>query len=183
MFIDQNGLEDFSNSLSTMGASPSSAYNAGNGYGKGAGPDLTMLGGGFKAASDLMAGNTSARLLRANAAIAGTEAQSEYQKGAEETNIYQQHLDQTIGKMTASVGGSGITMSGSPLRALQSTAMIGAQDMQRIQLNASRAAWGFQTTQAGDLVRANLAKAAGDGNAVGSLISSSARAYGQWNQD
>jgi hypothetical protein len=143
-------------------------------------PYLTAAGGGFSAASTLMASQESARLLRTNAAISGLQAQSENQSGAESAELYRQHLNETIGKQAAAVGGSNVTMSGSPLRSLETTAMLGAQDIGRIQTNAARKAWGFQTTQAGDELRAQQATTAGESNTFGQLITSGAKAYGNW---
>lgn len=146
-------------------------------------PYLTAAGGGFSAASSLMASQESQRLLRANAGIAGLQARSESEAGAEQAELYRQHLNAMIGKQTASVGGSNVTMSGSPLRSLENTAMLGAQDIGRIQTNAARKAWGFETTQQGDLLHASQAGATGINNAIGGLITSGAKAYGQWSSD
>ena len=147
------------------------------------GPYLTAAGGGYAAASTLLASQQSAKLLQANAGIAELQARSENQAGAEQADLYRQHLDATLGKQAAAVGASNVTMSGSPLRALANTAQLGAQDIARIQTNASRRAWGFDTSAAGDLVRADQAKSAGINNAVGGLITSGARAYGSWSLD
>lgn len=146
-------------------------------------PYLTAAGGGFSAASSLMASQESAKLLRANAAIAGMQGQSENQAGAEQAELYRQRLNAKIGTQEAAVGGSNVTMSGSPLRSLETTAMLGAQDIGRIQTNAARKAWGFVTTQQGDLLRAQQAGATGVNNAIGGLITSGAKAYGQWSSD
>lgn len=146
-------------------------------------PYLSLFGGGYGAASDLMAANQSERLMRENADIAGLQGRSTNQAGAEQAEIFRQNLNQKIGRQEASVGGSGLTMSGSPLRSVENTAYFGAQDIGRIQTNAARRAWGFQVTQAGDEERADQAKAAGSFNALGSLITTGARAYGQWNSD
>jgi hypothetical protein len=144
------------------------------------GPQIAAAGGGFAAASQLIAGSQSAALLRANAGIAGQQAQGELEAGSEQAELYRQHLNQTIGRQTAAVGGSGLTMSGSPLRNLETTNYLGAQDISRIQTNAARKAWGFQTTQAGDEVRAGMASRGGVMGAMGSLITSGAKAYGDW---
>lgn len=146
-------------------------------------PYLTAGGGGFSAASSLLASQESARLLRANASVAGMQARSENEAGAETAELYRQHLNATIGRQQAAVGGSNVTMSGSPLRSLETTAMLGAQDIGRIQTNAARKAWGFDVTQSGDLLRANQATATGVNNAMGGLITSGAKAYGQWSSD
>lgn len=147
------------------------------------GPDITAAGGGYAAMSTLLASQQSAKLLQTNATIAGLQGRSEAQSGVESAELYRQHLNATIGKQTAQVGASNVTMSGSPLRALANTAGIGAQDISRIQTNAARKAWGFDVSAAGDRVRANQATAGGIGNTIGGLITTGARAYGQWAAD
>ena len=146
-------------------------------------PYLSLFGGGFSAASNMLASTQSAKLMQDNAAIAGEQARSSNQAGAEQAEILRQNLNQKIGLHQSQVGGSGLTMSGSPLRSIENTAYFGAQDLGRIQTNAARRAWGFQVTQQGDQLRADEAKAAGPMNAFGSLITSGARAYGQWSAD
>lgn len=143
-------------------------------------PYLSAGGAGYAAASTLMASQESAKLLRANAGIAGLQAQSTQEAGAEQAELYRQHLNATLGRQAASVGGANVTMSGSPLRSLETTAMLGNQDINRIQTNAARKAWGFDVQQVGDQFKARQATAAGDSNAIGGLITSGARAYGNW---
>ena len=146
-------------------------------------PYLSLFGGGLTAGADLTAATQSARLMQANAAIAGEQSRSTNQAGAEQAEIARQNLNQKIGLQQAQVGGSGLTLSGSPLRAIENTAYFGNQDIARIQTNAARRAWGFGVQQQGDLYRANQDKAAGTFNAIGSLITSGAKAYGAWSQD
>lgn len=143
-------------------------------------PYLSLFGGGYSAMGILNSSRASAGLQKDNAAIAGLESQSAQEKGAEQAELYRQHLNATIGRQQAQVGGSNLTMSGSALKAVENTASLGAQDIQRIQTNAARRAWGFQVQQQGDLYRANEDKSAGVFGSVGSLITSGARAYGQW---
>lgn len=143
-------------------------------------PYLSALGGGMQFGASMAQGGASAALARANAAIAGQQAQSENRAGAENAELYRQHLNATLGKQTAQVGGANVTMSGSALRSLSTTADLGARDIAQIQLNSARKAWGFQVTQAGDLARAKWDKQAGISQGLGSLITSGARAYGQW---
>jgi hypothetical protein len=143
-------------------------------------PYLSLLGGGMTAGAQFAAGSQSASLLRANASIAGLQAQGEQQAGAEQAEVFRQRLDQTLGKQQAQIGGAGLTRSGSALRSLENTASFGAQDIARTQLNAARKAWGFDVTQQGDLARASMASSAGTMQGIGSLITSGARAYGQW---
>lgn len=145
-------------------------------------PYLSLFGGGFTANADLTSATQSAKLMQANAAIAGQQARSTNEAGAEQAQILRQNLAQKIGTQQAQVGGSGLTMSGSPLRAIENTAYFGAQDLARIQTNAARKAWGFGVTQAGDQFRANQDKTAGTFNAIGSLITSGAKAWGQWKE-
>lgn len=144
------------------------------------GPGITAAGGGFAAASQIIAGQQSAALLRANAGIARTQATGEVQAGAEQAEMYRQHLETSVGDQIARTGGSGLTQSGSPLRNLERTESLGAQDIARIQTNAARKAWGFNTSAAGDDVRAGMASRAGITNGIGSLITTGAKAYGNW---
>jgi len=127
-------------------------------------------------------GNSNAALARTAAQVSGMQAQSTVQAGAEQADVYRQHLNATLGKQAAQVGGANVTMSGSALRSLSTTSEIGAQDIARIQTNAARKAWGFQVDQAGDLAKAGWDQKAGIMQGLGSLITSGSRAYGQWNQ-
>lgn len=144
------------------------------------GPYLTLLGGAMGAGSQYSAGQRSASLLRANAAIAGLQAQSAQQAGAEQAELYRTKLNATLGRQAAQIGGANITTSGSALKSLERTSELGAEDIAQIQLNAARKAWGYQVTQSGDLMRADMARTAGTENAIGSLITTGARSYGQW---
>jgi len=146
-------------------------------------PYLSLFGGGFSAASTMLASTQSAKLMQENAAIAGEQARSTSQAGAEQAEMLRQRINQKIGTQEASVGGSNLTMSGSPLRSIENTAMFGARDIQQTQTNAARRAWGFQVTQAGDQFRAQQTQQAGVMNTFGGLITSGARAYGQWSAD
>jgi hypothetical protein len=146
-------------------------------------PYMTLAGGGLSAASMFNAGNQTSALLRANATIAGLQARGEQEAGAGQAELYRQHLQARLGTQAAAIGGANVTTSGSALRSLESTAYLGAQDIARIRTNAARKAWGFDTSQAGDLIRAQQASAAGRSNAFGSLITSGARAYGSWSAD
>lgn len=143
-------------------------------------PYLTMAGGGMQFGASMAQGGANAALARANAAVAGVEGQSAVQSGAENAELYRQHLNQTLGKQAAQIGGANVTMSGSALRSLSTTSELGAQDISRIQLNAARKAWGFDVQQTGDLERAKWDKQAGLEQGLGALITSGSRAYGQW---
>jgi hypothetical protein len=146
-------------------------------------PYLSLMGGGMQAGASLMSGQSMARFDRANAGIAGLQAQSAVQAGGEQAELYRQHLNQTLGKQSAQIGGANVTASGSALRSLSTTAELGARDIGQIQLNAARKSWGFRVSQEGDLLRADQATQQGDMAAAGSLITSGARAYGQWSAD
>jgi hypothetical protein len=145
-------------------------------------PYLTLLGGGMQFGASMAAGGANAALARANAAVAGQQARGEQQMGAEQAELYRQHLNSTLGKQAAQIGGANVTLSGSALRSLSTTAELGAQDIARIQTNAARKAWGYGVQQAGDLARAGWDQKAGLYQGLGSLITSGSRAAGQWGQ-
>lgn len=144
-------------------------------------PYLTTLGGGMQFGASMASGGANAALARASASIAGYQARSSEEQGAEQAELYRQHLNATIGKQAAQVGGANVTMSGSALRSLATTSELGAQDIARLQTNAARKAWGFEVSQAGDLAKAGWDQRAGLMSGLGSLITSGSRAYGQWN--
>ena len=141
---------------------------------------LSAAGSLASTTSKYLAQTASAKLMKQNAAIAGAQAQSEAAAGADQAEVYRQHLDATLGKQRAQIGGSNVTVSGSPLRALANTASIGSQDISRMQLNSMRKTWGFEVQQAGDLYRAKEDQNSADSALVGGLITTGARAYGQW---
>jgi hypothetical protein len=120
-------MTDFEPTLTPISFDPNSLATPTVPYPKpNLGPYLTAAGGAFDAMSQYTAGKQSAALLRANAGIAGLQAQGELQAGAEQAELYQQHLNAALGRQAANTGGSGLTTSGSPLRALESTAYLGA---------------------------------------------------------
>lgn len=143
-------------------------------------PYMSLMGGGMQFGASMAQGGANAALARANAAVAGYQARGEQQMGAEQAELYRQHLNATLGKQAAQVGGANVTMSGSALRSLSTTSELGAQDIARIQLNAARKSWGYQVQEQGDLARAKWDQQAGLYQGLGSLVTSGARAYGQW---
>jgi hypothetical protein len=170
---------DFGNGLSTMSAPGMAPIAAATNWA----PYLTMTGGGLQAGASLASGFANAKNMRLSAGLAGLQAQSAEQAGGEQAQLYRQHLEQTIGKQSAQIGGANVTASGSALRSLSTTAELGARDIAQIQLNAQRKAWGFRVNQANDLQQAGYAKQSGIMGAFGSLITSGTRAYGQWSSD
>lgn len=143
--------------------------------------DLTAFGGTMNAVSGYESARTSAALMRQNAGIAGMQAQSATQSGAENAELYRQKLNQTLGRQAASIGGSNLTMSGSALKSVENTSELGNEDISRIQLDAARRAWGFQVQQVGDLDRARAEQSAGTDALFGNLINTGQKAWGQWN--
>lgn len=146
-------------------------------------PYLTLFGGTLGAASRMVAASQSAALMRANARVAGMQAQSALESGKEQADIYRQKLGQTLGAQHAAIGGANITTSGSALKSLEATSQIGAEDIARIQLDAARKAWGFNIDQQGDLLRAKEQQSAGVMSGIGDLITTGAKAYGQWHTE
>lgn len=136
----------------------------------------------MQAASQYNAGQATASLQRANTQIAQYSASGEAQAGAEQASIYRQHVNRVIGSEQAATGASGVASYGSNLAVQQSTAMIGAQDLERIRVNAQRKAWGFEVQGAGDELRGKLAAGAGTMGALSTLVTSGAAAYGDWSK-
>lgn len=146
-------------------------------------PYLTLLSGGMAAGADFSSGSQTSALMKANAAVAGLQAKSAVQSGAENAEMMRQRLAQTLGKQQAQVGGAGLTRSGSALRSIETTAEFGARDIAQTQLNAARKSWGFSVDQTGDLAKASMDQSASNFQGVGALITTGAKAFGQWSAD
>ena len=59
-------------------------------------PFLSMFGSGMSAVGQLNAASTNAALMRANASVAGMQAQSTQQQGAAHAELFRQQLAQRM---------------------------------------------------------------------------------------
>lgn len=84
-----------------------------------------------------------------NALLAGYQQSAARQQGDLQAQQAMLQLSQTLGQQRAALAANGVDpSSGSSINQLASTRLLGEQDVNAIQSNAARAAWGYQTQAA-----------------------------------
>lgn len=145
------------------------------------------MSAGMTAASGLMqgvgayeAGQTRSQLFRANAQIAGEQAQSEAQAGAYNESAVRMRGAAMEGQQIAQIGANNLQQTGTPAQVVASARMVNEMDALQTRNNALRRAWGFQVQEASDNFQSKQAATAGDFSAAGSILTGGAKAYDQY---
>lgn len=113
-------------------------------------------------------GNFEAAQNTRNATLAATEATSATQEGELEAHQAKVAGRVGIGQNRASYGAQGVDIStGSAVDVQANTARMSALDVQMIQNNAARKAWGYNVESQSYAEQATLAKLRGDNTAAG----------------
>lgn len=134
-----------------------------------------LLGG----VSQYEAGQEKSTLFRANAGIAGAQAQSEEAAGAANETTVRLRGQQVMGQQVAAIGANNLQQRGTPAQVVASTAAVNELDALTTRNNAARKAWGFRVQESSDLQQSDFAKSAGTENAIGSILGGGAKAYTQ----
>ena len=102
-------------------------------------------------------GNYNAQVARNNATIDMQQRSSSLQQGDVEAQQAQMHQAQVLGAQRASLAANGVDLTqGSAQDLLTTTKFLGAQDVNTIQSNAARTAWGYSVQNMNDNATANL---------------------------
>jgi hypothetical protein len=137
------------------------------------------LGAVISANSQYQAGKTQSKLLKQNATLAGYQGQSAIAQGEYEVGALRRNISQTIGAQRAAAGGSGLLVNqGSALDVQMDTARQGELDVARLRYNALLKSYGYQVENQSYMTQAEIAKATGKSNAVGSLLQGVGNVYG-----
>lgn len=123
------------------------------------------------------AGQTRSQLFKQNAAIAGEQAQSEVQAGADNANRILMKGAQVTGQQVANIGANNLTQGGTNAQVVASTAAVTEMDALTTRNNAMRRAWGFEVQGASDEFQSKQAATAGDYTAAGSILGGASKAY------
>ena len=133
------------------------------------------------------AANYQAQVAANNAKVSAWQRSDALQRGEiDAQNSMRQQAD-VMGKQRASMAANGIDITqGSALDVLSTTRFLGQADVNTIQSNAAREAWGYEVQGSNQLADANLSKWKADnthpalagGMAAGSSLLSSASSYG-----
>jgi len=107
---------------------------------------------------------SNAEALNYNAGIATQQGQAAIMQGGAEAQVKQNQVDETVGKATAGVGASGVTLDGegSSGKVVAQDAQLGAVDVAQINANAQRTAWGYDTQATLDKAQAAAAQKSSD---------------------
>lgn len=134
-----------------------------------------------KAAYEYQAG-----VSRNNAMIAEWQAQDALQRGARSVQQQQLKTAQLKGSQRARLAASGVALDeGSALHILDDTDYMGQVDVNTIENNTAREAWGFRNQAAGytsdsSMLSARSAAENPGGAAFGSLLGSAGQVASQW---
>ena len=103
--------------------------------------------------------NYQSQVAANNATIDLQQRSSSIQQGQLEAQQAQLHQAQILGAQRASLAANGIDLTqGSAQDLLTSTKFLGAQDVNTIQSNAARTAWGYDVQAMNDTSTSNLTK-------------------------
>lgn len=138
-----------------------------------------VVGGVMQAKAQNDAGKYNERLAKYNAQIqenAAKDAVRRGQKEADRERIRNQYL---ISSQRASFAANGIDLdSESPLALMEGTAALGEEDAMTIESNAAREAYGMKVQGFNYRAEGKLARKQGRSQAIGTLLSTGAKAGG-----
>ncbi len=186
-----------SEGVGTMAGGYTALAGAGEGLGSaaslaGSGGSLAAIGSAglsaysayTQASAAQAAAGYQAQVNRNNAAIAAEQSSAALQQGDSQAQLAMLQSSQLYGQQRATLAANGVDAgSGSAVDQLATTRFLGQQDVNAIQSNAARAAWGYQVQSGGYQAQSQLnAWQAGNNNplaiaAIGggaSLLSSAA---------
>jgi hypothetical protein len=138
---------------------------------------IAGAGGIIKAGSAFAAGNAKSSLEMLNAGIASTQAKSEMETGAYNSNLARLRGEQVEGQQVSGIGANNLRQAGTPATVVANTAAASERNVLNVQNNALRRAWGFQVQGTSDTYQAELAKQGGMLSGIGDLTSTAGTVY------
>jgi hypothetical protein len=110
-----------------------------------------------QASAAQQAASYQAQLAANNARLSQQEGNAAIDQGQSQAMQSSQQASQLLGEQKAAFGGNGVSLgSGSALDVMASTRFLNDQDVNTIQSNAARTAWGYGVQAANDQTQANL---------------------------
>ena len=142
---------------------------------------MTAVAGAYSANSQRQAGRANAAIANQNAATATAEQQSSYEGGAARQVQYGDKLKQLQGRALAAAGAGGVDPTkGSPLDVMVQSEKFGQEDIQTIRQNAALTAFGFGAQAINFRNQGALDSFEGGQQAIGTLLTTGAQAYGTY---
>ncbi|WKJ88752.1 hypothetical protein QZJ86_12040 [Methylomonas montana] len=123
------------------------------------GAGLSAYSASEQASAQKKAANYQAQVEANNAKIAGYQRSAALQQGEEQAQQSMMEQSQLRAKQIASMAANGVDLnSGSATDILATTDFLGKQDVNAIQNNAARKAWGYQVESGNYDAQSNLSK-------------------------
>ncbi len=132
---------------------------------------LQGSGAAIGAYGQYQSGQSNSAILRLNADYARTQAAQVLESGEFQAGVSDLKESQLAGAQASSYAGQGVVAgAGSAGTTVASSEAMSDAQKNMIRLNASRQAYGFQTTAENDEFQANLAKRQGNLGAISSVL-------------
>lgn len=140
----------------------------------------SLVSGAASIGGTLKQKETDQDTAKRNQNLANAQADDALLRGTIEESKYRRQIAQVIGGQKAAFGARNVAVTGTALDLLGDTAQQGEENALTIRNNAAREAWGYRN-QASEASRwgANQSNNA-NGKAIGTLLTSGSKAYGQW---
>lgn len=132
----------------------------------------SLVGAGMSAYSSYQSGKSQQKIADYNAKVQEIQAQDARARGGFEANQKRREVAATLGQQQAQLAANGVeTSSGTALTLASDTAWAGEMDAKTIEVNALRAAYGYEQEAVGTRLQGKAAMRNARGSAYGSLLS------------
>lgn len=132
----------------------------------------SLVGAGMSAYSSYQSGKSQQAVADYNAKVQEIQAQDARARGGFEANQKRREVAATLGQQQAQLAANGVeTSSGTALTLASDTAWAGEMDAKTIEVNALRAAYGYEQEAVGTRLQGKAAMRNARGSAYGSLLS------------
>lgn len=132
----------------------------------------SLVGAGMSAYSSYQSGKSQQKIADYNAKVQEIQAQDARARGGFEANQKRREVAATLGQQQAQLAANGVeTSSGTSLTLASDTAWAGEMDAKTIEVNALRAAYGYEQEAVGTRLQGKAAMRNARGSAYGSLLS------------
>lgn len=142
-----------------------------------------IAGAATSAYSSYQSGKNQQKIAEYNAKVAETQALDARARGGYEANQKRREVASVLGQQQTQMAANGIeTSSGSALNLASDTAWAGEMDAKTIEVNALRAAYGYEQEAVGTRLQGKAAMKNARGAAYGSLLSGASKAGSMYSQ-
>ena len=141
----------------------------------------TVAAAGFSAYSSYQSGKSQQAVADYNAKVQEIQAQDARARGGFEANQKRKEVSAVLGQQQTQLAANGVeTSSGTALTLASDTAWAGEMDAKTIEVNALRAAYGYEQEAVGTRLQGKAARRNANGQAIGSLLGGVSQAYNSY---